>query len=302
MERQLTDELVNAAIRRTSDSFRRFRKARRKGYFTEEEFFRVMLNSFHEGFWGLLRDRRMVLHLKDANFPRFSEDCRAFAGGGEPRAPEAEPWLYCGEVRPGREASAEDVKQVLALMNAFRLPPGFFEPLPEDVPAPDRVHVHQWHDAEAYGILFRCADDGGLSAEAEPVGKTFRLADERGLKAVVTVREDRRTGDRAGMDFDEIVRDSKHGPVVLLADLLAEGTIEGYTAIAGRESPEILIRFGSDNRPDRLAYYELPEDRRAFEAFPLWQEYFRLSQERERRQRDVLSALFASDLSPDDPC
>jgi hypothetical protein len=295
---RLTEALVQETVERAFTRFRRLGSACRKGMIAEDEFRRGMSEAFSEGFLRFLEERRLALRVTGANYARFAEDWAACRKGALP-ASALPPWLYDRGERPAREAAAEDRRLFFILAEAFRLPPAFFEPLPEDVPAPGRDYVHGWREDVTWSVPFLCREDGGLLTDEAPVGKRFTLTDERGLKAALTVWEDRRQTDRSGMDFDELVCASGDGLRVRMAEFLAEGCIEGYTAGERRRKPEVLIRMDAHGRINRLAYWEGPEDREAFETFPLWQAYFRLAEEKRKRNEAVLSALFDTFRTPD---
>lgn len=286
MDGKSAAELVEAALERAMREFELAGKAYKKGYMTDGDTFQTMLRTFYTGFWDCLRDARLELRLDERNFTGFSAQYES----GEESAGHL-PWLYEHD-HGSREASAEDQRQVIRLMKSFHLPPAFFEPLPEAVIRPRRHYVHGYVNATAYLVEFRCVDDGGLLAAEDPVGKSYRLTDDLGLTAEVLIREDRRNGDRSGMDFDETVFVTAKGIVVQKAEFLAEGRIRGYTAIERQGNPELLIRLDGERKVSHLAYWEFDGDQEAYRAYPLWQEFFRRSEELEERQRRILSSFF----------
>ncbi|MBR2780322.1 MAG: hypothetical protein IKD81_02775 [Eubacteriaceae bacterium] len=150
-----------------------------------------------------------------------------------------------------------------------------------------------YHSEGVYTLEFNCVDDCGLLKDPDPVGKTFVLTDDMGIRAQIMVREDRRASERTGMDIDELVFTAGNGSTVKLAEFLAEGYIEGYTAKEGRSKPEIIIRTDSGaKRVLSLAYWEDENDSRAFSEYPLWQEAFRWEEESSNRREKMLNGLF----------
>ena len=289
---RLTDETVRAAAEEAYGEFDRIGRLYARGMLSGNDFFRQMETAFDEGFRKVLRDRGLILRIHSGNYASFAEGFRAYPDGRTEADRKEAPWLYRDFVIPGNEASEADGNRVFYLMARYHLPPAFFLPPPEDVAVPDRTFAHGWNNCAAYSVAFRCTDDGGLTRDGQPVGKTFRLTDDRGLNALVTIREDRRTGGREGLDFDEAVFPGPGGPIARKAAFSAEGMIEGFTAKERDGDSGLLIRTDGKGRICRLAYYEFPEDREAFQTFPLWQPYFQWSREQADRQKSILSAFW----------
>ena len=291
MQQQLTKELLDATVGRTLNKLSRIGDMYKKGCLSDTECSREMTEAFCDGFWRFLRDNSLRLNIDEANYAGFSREYRSFTEGMDPAKPVDAPWLYCTAGGSEQKATPGDIALFFTLMRAFRLNPEYFEPMPSGIIDPGRTFVHRYRDASVYSIRFNCVDDGGLLAEHDPVGKSFRLKNDFGLEAAPTIKEDRRSCDRNGMDFDEMVYDTSEGVMALKADLLAEGGIEGYTAEEGRSNADILIRVSS-GRIHSLAYWEDADDAAAFDEYPLWQDFFRWSDEHRIRQDAVLSALF----------
>ena len=290
MEQQLTDELVETAVKKAFDEFSKVGEAYGKGYLTPDDFQQYMLRSFNRV--GFFDQNHIELRLNEENYAQFAHEFREYRNGIRLIDPRHLPWLYySGGDR--REATANDQRAFFHMMEAFHLAPAYFEPLPKSITAAHITAVHQYTGAGVYGTDFNCIDDGGLLTDANPVGKEFHLKNDLGLEAVVTIKEDRRHGSRSGLDFDEIVYPTGKGIAAALAEFLAEGNIEGYTAKNRTCNPEILIRLGDHGkRIDWLAYWMDSNDHRACREFPLWQEYFQWREKKGIERENMLSRLF----------
>lgn len=289
---RLTDTIVQKNIEKTVLTFQRCGRAYQRGILNDARFFQEMELALDRGFRDLLRSGGIVMRIDETNYLAFSRAYQFYLESGSVDKPDRIPWLFDENGEFG-EANAYDRKQVFTLMRAFGLSPEYFEPVPAAIPG-YRIHgIHQYRSSGVYGIDFPCVDDGGLIGDPSPVGKTFRLRNDQGLEARLTIKEDRRYRDRTGMDFDEVVIQSKNGVAVRLAEFLAEGTIEGYTAAERYGNPEILIRLRNGGTEVYwLAYWRDADDERAFSDFPLWQARFRWNDEKRRRQIRLLTPLF----------
>lgn len=285
---------LDKAVEDTLRELKRNDREYRRGLRTREEYGRMNIAAFREGFWSLLERHGLELELNGRSYPGFAAEFRARLQGGADPAPESEPWLLLRRADGSEPASPEDRRLVLWLMERYRLGPELFAPCPEQIQRPEKIYCHCYHDACSCSVSFRCADDGGLLNEAEPVGKRFRLVSERGLAAELKILEHRQGEALRGMDFDEMASRTDQGLLIRKGEYLAEGRIEGYTA--RERNPEhdlrVLIRLGPGGKIDRLSYWEYSEDRRAFAEFPLWEAYFRWEGQ---RSLDWEKALF--DLS-----
>ena len=283
MMSRLTKELLEAAIEETFRKFQIIRSQYRKGFLTVDEEMRSAERCFREGPWNLLRASHLRLNVTERNYAQFQKDCLDYAehrsilesGGGA--------WLTV-DSNLGRQASRADRELVLYLLDRFHIPPTYFIPLPERLPAPDLSCSHTWHDICEMRTLFVLTDDGGLLSDPNPVGKSFRLVNELGLAAVLTIKEDRRA---LHAQIDSAV-EARQIPGV---PLLAEGCIEGYTAkVRSSELPEIQVHPG--NGPALwLTWYENSDDASARAAFPLWQDYYRECEGARARRENILAEL-----------
>ena len=296
MKQHLNDELVSKAIGRTFEEFERTGSKYRKGFMTREECRRLLLYSFQNGFWMVLRENGLVLQIDGSNFAPFASEFRAFRSGRPAEAPNHAAWLFDSGFGSA-EASYADRMLFFRLAESYGLTDEFFSPLPDHIVSPERELVHVWKYVTAYSILFRCIDDNGLFRDPSPAGKSFVLKNDLGLHAILTIKEDRRNTDCSGLDFDELVTETDKGIVVRKAEFLAYGSIEGYTSPDRSGDPDILIRI-RNGKICRMAYYESPDDARVFAAFPLWQDYFRAVSEKNAKCDRILSVLFEPYLGP----
>lgn len=289
----LTDELVNTKLEEIHRTWQRVRVGARRGILTEDEIRSELLSGFYGIFMGLFRENGLTLRLDKENYPCFAGEYEAYKKGDGVSAAAHLPWLFDTGADQG-EAEEADRRQLFRLMEEFRVTPDYFEPpsYAEQIVVPDRVPIHGYNSACVTGTHFNCVDDGGLLADENPTGKTFTLTNDLGLKAVLTIKEDRRREDRNGMDMDELVWPTEKGLVILKAEFLAEGYIEGYTARERKENPEVLIRLKEGGtRIWWLAYWEDRYDQRSAGEYPMWQDYYRWLDEQRARAGKVLEVL-----------
>lgn len=159
-------------------------------------------------------------------------------------------------------ASAADRTQALRLMQAFRIPPEYFVPLPDDTPIPQiRCRPSGGESCVNSALSFECVDDGGLLSCKEPCGKTFTLKNELGLKAVITIKE----------KFPE-AKEILHNRAS--ADYRGEGYVEGYTEMSfQREDPSLYIQLWR-GKIDGIIVFISNVDNYAYHQYPMWQDYF----------------------------
>lgn len=292
MEYRLTEEVTQETTAKTYSLLTKIGTAFQDGLLSENECFQKMKQVFMEGFWDLLRSCGKELHVDSGNYHQFEMEYDSFSNRNRLDWQTHVPWLY--DVREENlEADAEEQRQLFRLMEAYGLPPRYFEPVPDGIPVYSLQGIHQYRSAGVWGTEFRCIDDGGLLTVTDPEGKTFRLVNDMGLEAVLTIKDDRRKEDRAGMDFDEQVYSVQGGVAVVLAELLAEGYIEGYTAKERTCDPSVLIRLRDrETRVGWLAFWMDENDEEAFSSFPLWQEYLNWESEKRLMQERVLKSFF----------
>ncbi len=287
---RLTDELVESETGKAFEEFRRIGKQYWRGILDDAMARREMTSGFYRIFMKLFLDHHLELRLNKDSYPVFKKEYESHQKGICFRMQNHMPWLF--DTDGDYEASERDQIYFFDLMTRLHASADYFEPLPEETAVPNEVSIHQYSAAGVYGIHFDVADDGGLLEEARPIGKTFRLKSSKGLEAVLTIREDRRQQDRSGMDFDEQVLSTEKGLVISMAEFLAEGYIDGYTARERTADPRILIRL--EDRGTKvfwLACWSDPKDQEAFLNYPLWQDYFIWQKEKDRRLNEILSSL-----------
>lgn len=243
MEKQrLSRELAESKTAEVFHEYKQIITLYQRGIWNKDMCCREMTRGFSEIFIKLPADHGLKLMLTSASYPQFAKEFAHYLNGDTAVNPDHSPWLVDAKNQL-REAARQDQDTFFHLMKSFLVPPEYFSPRPDDMPVPNMVQIHPYSAACIYGIHFTCTDDGGLLTEKKPVGKTFTLTNDIGLKAVLTIREDRRQGDRNGMDFDEMVYISDHKLKVAKAEFLAEGCIEGYTACDRKGKRNILIRL-----------------------------------------------------------
>lgn len=249
-----------------------------------------MVQAVRNGPWKLFFENNLRLCINARNFEQFTEDYQDYREKKYPETPSHSEWLLETSAK-SCAASPKEHRLFLHMLERFRIPPEYFTPLPAGVIGPDLHYIHSWRDVSAVGTDFHCTDDGGLLSDSAPEGKTFRLVNELGFEAVVTIKEDRRTKERGGLDFDEQVCNTSRGMLVLKAEFLAKGYIEGYTTKLRPCTPDILIRLGTKGMIAWLAWYENNNDILARNTFPLWQKYYRVSREQSQEREDIPCAL-----------
>ena len=292
MKPALTIESVKDTLENTFQQFNRLGEAYRRGFLNDSDFLSGMEQALHRGFWSFLSANGIELRINEANYQAFAKEYRSYFDVVDDEDHSQYSW-FSDRRDPNGEASANDSRMIFYLMGKYRLGPDYFEPIPEDIPRYSLHGIHQYHFDGVYGTDFNCVDDGGLLSDDRPVGKTFRLKNDLGLEAMLTIKEDRRNGYRSGMDFDELVISSDKGTEVLLAEFLAEGYIEGYTAKERTGNPEILVRLQNKGKQICwLAYWRDSNDEKAFLDYPLWQSNFNWDPKKVLRQKQLLAPFF----------
>ena len=291
---KLSDELVESKTETIFKDFRRIGEKYWGGYLTEETAFQEIVRRFNDVFPKLFSDNHLKLCLNDTNYPIFVKEYENYKTGSESKDESHIPWLF--DVSDEQcEATESDQRKFFDLMTRFLVTPDYFEPYPDDKSSPNVVPIHQYRDSGVYGIRFNCIDDGGLLADESPVGKTYTLMNDMGQEAVLTIKEDRRGIDRNDLDFDEIVTATEQGLIVVKAEFLAEGFIEGYTAREREQNAEVLIRLKDrGTKIYWLAYWQDSNDSKAFFEYPMWQDWFGWCEEKDMKLRRILSSILKS--------
>lgn len=272
-QQRLTKELVTSSVASYLDEMKHAAKAYQRGILTEDYGYRIVEDAFYDSFWSVLKKNHLELKLDDTNYEQFKKEHQIYLLKEAMTNPNHVPWLYDVETAPV-EASENDQKLFFALMDYFALSASFFEPYPDETLKPNKTYVHTYNSASVIWIPFNCIQDSGLLNDDNPAGKAYILVNDYGLKAEVTIQEDRRTENRLGMDFDEIVLHRDGEIAVLKAEFLATGNIEGYTAKERSGNAEILIRLISPDRIGWLSFWENADDLRAHYDHPIWKEFY----------------------------
>ena len=313
MEQRLTAEAADRKIEDAKVLLNRSIHWYRKGIALPDE----VLASFREVIYGdvldeFLRLNGIRLSLSAQGWMRFCDEWAMWKAGNRPESSMGEPWLFrdrlderitdkgsldimrraklygLGASAPETEASLPDRTEFFRLIDAFHVPPAYFQPAPADMIQPTVQYTHTYANGEKCLIQFHCADDGGLSKDPDPAGKSYVLTNAYGLKAHVCVEEVRpREKQTMELDIDDYVPKARY---------LGSGTIEGYTA--GRVRP-MTIRTGEDEKIARLGTCLDINDLNAYYAYPLWRAYFAWQGDKERlvrRHCREMVSLFCPDL------
>ena len=272
MEKQLKNKVSDISASAISDKalldnieecYRKFGKiceSWHKGYLTRETVEGDFRKVFWEGFFRFVEDCGLLIRLKWTdrdNCIRFADDYRMWKNGEKPCSTKGGIWLADRGGRPcegkqyGEEASITDKVQFFRLMEAFNMPPEYFQAFPEGTVCPD-VLTGRWPQDLLIGWKI-WEDDGGLLSDSFRLGNTVTLTDHYGLKTIITITEH--------LASKEEKRNKK-----ITEDYIGTGTIEGYTTSRPRQ-----IRIGiMDGRIGYLYSVTDNEDRAAFESFQLW--------------------------------
>lgn len=291
--RRLTGEQIDENILNAFENFRKIGRLYRRGLLTDHEFSQRMSEIFYEHFYRFLhQEHGLEFCFTDSTWAGFLEDYRLWQEHSLPKEHPDTPWLqndnfadsfdsdndfihtlrsmknYGFDLPYGRaEASSYDKIQVFRLMEAFHIPPDYFEPVPAGIIKPDISYIHTYHDAVVVIIGFHCIDDGGLLGDNNPCEKTFTLTNTLGLKAKLLIKEMRSLEEQMELHEDADM-------YITLGAYLAEGYIEGYTQIQEGASTKIVIRTDEKGSICKLGAILIQDDNTAYRNFPLWQEYF----------------------------
>ena len=252
----------------------------RRGMITDRELFDGFYELFHTVFHETIYNHNLRLRITEDSWPRFLAEREMWKRGEAPEG-EGEYWLRWytpgDRMLPGEDgtlrwgdAGADDKAQVFRLMEALDIPDAYFTPEPAANVGPDM----RWRPGGTYVITFPLADDDGLAADPSPGGKSFTLVNTQGLKARVRIVEKPLDDDRW------------HNRI---GDLLAMGTIEGYTSDREREIE--IDRKGYDEHSMFLVTLRESDDVDATHALPLWQAHFAFTDEQWEREQAVVRAL-----------
>ena len=302
MQKILSDKETDALIEAACEEIRKICRSFDRGILSEKNCIdeverTVLVELFTE---QLGYKKGIYLRFTPDSYAAFRSEYEAWQSGQFAEAPDAVLWLYYdgqGDAELARRmvsycsldevradwtpAGAEDKAQVFRLLDAVHLAPEYFEPLPEGFARPDMYCTHVYGTGAKYVIAFRCADDGGLLQDPCPGEKAYVLTDDLGLKARLRILEARPAGTQPGLDEDDF------SP---LGAYLGSGHIEGYTTERERK---VVVRTDSLGRITHLGTTLDAEDyNNGYLGHPLWQEWFRASEEKAARNRRILRGVF----------
>ncbi len=231
----------------------------RRGFLTDSDLKCAVRNAFdsYALFWS---EQGIKRKISNKSWEGFLSDYQAWKSGKPLGDGGNRPWLVYSSYRfEGIHPTSDIEKDVFfKIMEICQFPVNYYEPMPEELPIPDmRITAY------GSGNIWDIVDDGGLIGDPAPVGKTFILTDKYGLKTTVTIQQQ-------GMDDR---RDN--------CDYFGYGTIEGYTS----NNP---VKIDIDYRDNLVEYvrvridgYDIRHEHdEVFKSYPLWQEYFKRSNEK----------------------
>lgn len=146
MQPAISKEELGEHIERTREKFRRITQAYKNGYISENERFHSFDTGILEGFFRYLESKGLKgLPYIRANWQRFLEDYNLYQNDMEPNSSIEEPWLRYYDQSDHKtvyEANITDKANFFMLMEEFRIPVEYFEPLPEHCTVSDRTPGH----------------------------------------------------------------------------------------------------------------------------------------------------------------
>ena len=265
---ELSDCALTFHIEKSYSFLRDVCERYRNGYMTDNERYNLFAREFQKGFYDYLSSKKVSTNFNDDSWCRFLEDYGLWRDGKQPCSLLGSAWLICDD---SEEAGVLDKNSFFKLMEAYRISPSYFQPIPDSCAKPQ-------HDFNMYGtgmagrVRFDLSDDGGMYSCGNPIGKEFILTDENGLKAVVFI-------ERAGKN-DEIHNhmDSQY---------VGHGTIEGYTSSRERE---IFI----SERKNNTVWFWISvdnDDLDVLQTFPLLDSYNAFQADWWKRRREHMQGL-----------
>ena len=268
----ISEEELRLHLNELHEDFKRVCNDHDKGFLTREELYSHISNLLYEGFYRFLQRNEMnkkyrisipiAQNFTSLSYERFIEEYGMWKKKEPPQSDKGEKYLYYSRSAPEYgikykdEASVSDKTSFFELIDSFRLPLDYFEPLPKGCPEPD-YHEYPSGIAEHYiSIRFNCEDDLGLMFDkTEAIGKEYVLTDSYRLKAELQITDTLSGNKRVG--------EPETG-------YKAIGTVEGYTSARKREIE--VVKYEKD------AYIHLitllgKDDIEEFNKYPLWDNY-----------------------------
>ncbi len=254
----ITDEALTVHIQNSFQKLRKIGELRRKGFLTEEEVTGEVMEILRQDFYGFLSEKGLSLRLNRSAencWLRFTDDYCLWKNGKNPNSKRGSIWLASqeGDGKKDIEASASDKTQFFRLMDAYQIPPAYFEPLPVGAACPDDHAGYLPSDLIVGWEIW--TDDGGLLTKDFPLGDTLILTDHYGLKSRIRITEHPADGPEKARQKND-------------AEYIGTGTIEGYTTSREREI-HIHLKNGAIHF---LSASWDNDDRAEYERFPMWQE------------------------------
>ena len=256
----ISDAALLDNIEECYSQFRRICESWHRGYLTRETVEDEFRKVFWKGFFHFIEDCGLLIQLKWTDWNngiRFADDYQMWKNGERPCSTRGSIWLADrgGRLRGGKEygeeASCSDKIQFFRLMEAFNMPPEYFQTFPEGTVCPDVLTGREPQDLLIGWKIWD--DDGGLLSDSFQLGDTVTLTDHYGLKSFITITEH--------LASNEEKRSRR-----ISEDYIGAGTIEGYTTSRSRQ-----IRIGIlDGKIRYLHTTSDNEDRELFDSFPLW--------------------------------
>ena len=242
----------------------------RRGALSEGERQRRMTDCFCTYYLDYLIDRNLRIRIDPAQWPEFREAFLKYKSDSSRYGLPGQSWLIYSRnsadkgTRHGDEATEQEKKDVIRLMDAFHIPVDYYEPVPADVKCPDDSHsvYDPDHCYVGWGIW---KDDGGLLREDFRLGSTIELTDHYGLKARIQVN-------------DKI--DDKQGKLNGGDHYAGVGTVEGYTG----PRPRVIDIFTRNGRIDCLRFKKEADDA----GHPIWEPYNEYTDKKQKIQDQIL--------------
>ena len=227
------------------------------GMLSEDERQRRMQDCFRTYYLDYLHERNLQIKVDPARWAEFREAFLRHKGDSNLHDLSGQSWMIYSrnskdrQVRSGDEATDQEKKDVIKLMDAFHVPIDYYEPVPEGVKCPDE-------SPSAYKPDYWCVgwgiwgDDGGLLQDDFQLGSTIELIDHYGLKSRIQVN------DKIDDDYVKMYGREHFAGI---------GTVEGYTG----SRPRVIDIYTRNNKIDCLRFKKDADDN----GHPIWEPYNR---------------------------
>ena len=225
------------------------------GMLTEDDRRRRMTDCFCTYYLDYLKELNLRIQIDPARWAEFRDDFLKYKSDSIPHVLPGQSWMICSrgskdkQNRSSNEASDQEKKDIIKLMDVFHVPIDYYEPVPEGVKCPDESRSAYKPDHWYVGREI-WKDDGGLLRDDFRMGSTIELVDHYGLKARIQVND--KIDDDEGNHND---RDHYAGV----------GTVEGYTSLR----PRVIDIYTYDNKIEYLCFKKDSDDF----GHPIWGPY-----------------------------